>query len=89
MFRDKCAIYKSSKSRNIYFWAKEDPFYKEEVENLPPRVMIWAALTSEHFDGNVNQESYANMIINWFIPKLIEFGNKDCVGPTARWCTCQ
>lgn len=85
IFSDECAIYKSSKSRNIYFWAKENPFYKEEVENNPPHVMIWAALTSEHligpyfFDGNVNQESYANMIRNWFIPKLIELGIKDCV----------
>ena len=47
--------------------------------------MIWAAMTSEHligpyfFDGNVNQESYANMIRKWFIPKLIELGIKDRV----------
>lgn len=47
--------------------------------------MIWAALTFEHligpyfFEGNVNQESYANMIRNRLIPKLIELGIKDCV----------
>ena len=42
-------------------------------------------MTSEHligpyfFDGNVNQESYANMIRKWFITKLIELGIKDRV----------
>ena len=40
IFSDECAIYKSSKSRNIYFWAKENPFYKEEVENNPPHTCI-------------------------------------------------
>ena len=54
MFSDECAIHKSSKSRNIYFWAKENPFYKEEVENNSPHVMIWAALTSEHLIGLIS-----------------------------------
>ena len=47
--------------------------------------MVWAAMTSEHligpyfFEGSVNQESYANMIRFWLIPKLIELGIKDYV----------
>jgi len=36
LFTDECAIYRSSRNRNIYFWAKDNPHFFEEVENNPP-----------------------------------------------------
>ncbi|XP_076354128.1 uncharacterized protein LOC143248961 [Tachypleus tridentatus] len=76
MFTDKCEIYLSSRARNVYFWAKENPHYYEEIEYNTPHVMMWAALNAYHvigpyfFDGPVNHTSYLNMLQQWFIPKL-------------------
>lgn len=76
MFSDECAIYRSSRNRNVYFWSKENPHFYEEVENNPPHVMLWAGMTSEYligpyfFEGSVNQDSYLHMINEWLIPEL-------------------
>lgn len=77
-FSDECAIYRSNKPRNVYFWSKENPYYFEELEHNPPHVMIWAAVSSRHiigpyfFDHSVNQNTYLRMLQDWFIPKLRE-----------------
>jgi hypothetical protein len=41
LFTDECAIYRSVHSRNIVFWAKENPNFYEELERNPPHVMVW------------------------------------------------
>lgn len=76
MFTDECAIYRSSRSRNVYFWGKENPHFFQEIERNPPHVMVWAGMTQTHlfgpyfFDGSVNQDSYLHMINDWLIPQL-------------------
>ena len=83
MFTDECAIYRSSRARNVCFWAKENPHYYEELEYKTPHVMMWATLNARHvigpyfFDGPVNHTSYLNMLQQWFIPKLNELGIRE------------
>ena len=80
IFSDECAIYKSSRARNVVFWSKENPHFYDELENNPPHLMIWAALDSRHlfgpffFDGVVNQLRYLDMLQTWFLPLLREHG---------------
>ena len=83
IFSDECAIYRSSRQRNIVFWSKENPYFYEEIENHPPYVMIWAGIDSRHiygpyfFDAAVNQHAYLAMLREWFIPLLETKGVKD------------
>lgn len=85
MFSDECAIYRSSRNRNVYFWSKENPHFYEEIENNPPHVMLWAGITSDHllgpyfFEGTVNQDSYLRMINEWLVPQLRARGILDTV----------
>ena len=78
IFSDECAIYKSSRARNVICWSKENPHFYDELENNPPHVMIWAALDSRHFfgpfffDGVVNQLRYLDMLQTWFLPLFRE-----------------
>ena len=51
MFSDGCGIYRSSRNRNVNFWAKDNPHFYEEIELNPPHVMIWAGMTSDHLLG--------------------------------------
>ena len=80
MFSDECAIYRSSRARNVVMWAKENPHYTVELERNPPHVMIWAAMTSQHllgpyfFEGTVNGPNYLHMLQTWLIPQLEEKG---------------
>lgn len=77
MFSDECAIYLSSCRRNVHFWSKTNPHFYEEIQQNPPHVMIWAAISAKHligpyfFEGPVNQESYSHMIENWFLGELV------------------
>jgi hypothetical protein len=48
LFTDECAIYRSVHSRNMGFWAKENPHSYEELERNPPHVMVWAGLSATH-----------------------------------------
>jgi hypothetical protein len=48
LFTDECAIYRSVNSRNIVFWAKQNPHFYEELEKNPPHVMVWAGLSATH-----------------------------------------
>ena len=50
-FTDECAIYRSSRTRNVFFWSKENPHFVEEVEHHPPHVMMWAAVSSRYCLG--------------------------------------
>lgn len=85
MFSDECAIYRSSRNRNIFFWAKENPHFYEEIQGNPPHVMIWAGMTEEHllgpyfFDGSVDQHSYLRMINTWLLPELTARGLADII----------
>lgn len=85
LFSDECAIYRSTRNRNVYFWAKENPHFYEEIENNPPHVMIWAGVTGKHlfgpyfFDGSVNQETYLRMLNEWLFPQLRATGLMETV----------
>lgn len=75
-FSDECAIYRSARARNVYFWSKQNPHYYEELEHNPPHVMIWVAMSAKHligpyfFDGVVNQHTYLAMLQEFFVPEL-------------------
>jgi hypothetical protein len=32
---DECAVYKSLRERNVFFWSMYSPHYHEELENTP------------------------------------------------------
>jgi len=44
LFSDECAIYRSARDRNVVFWSKQNPNFKQEMEHNPPHVMIWAGM---------------------------------------------
>jgi hypothetical protein len=77
MLSDECEIYLSYRHQNVYFWSKTNPYNYEEIQQNPPHVMVWAAISGKHligpyfFDGPVNQESYSDMIENWFLGELM------------------
>ena len=50
LFSDECAIYCSSRDRNVVFWSKENPNFTQELEHNPPHV-IWAGMTSDYLIG--------------------------------------
>ncbi|XP_076373017.1 uncharacterized protein LOC143257876 [Tachypleus tridentatus] len=83
MFTDECAIYCSSRARNVYFGTKENPHYYEEIEHNTPHVTMCAALNAHHgigpyfFDGLVNHTLHLNMLQQWFIPKLDELSIRE------------
>ena len=45
------AMYRSSRSRNIVFLSKHNPYFCEEVEHPLPHVLEWGAINSEHLFG--------------------------------------
>lgn len=51
IFSDECAIYHSSRKRNMYLWSKNNPNYHDEVENKLPHVMLWVEITLNHLLG--------------------------------------
>jgi hypothetical protein len=83
LFTDECAIYRSSHHRNVVFWRKGKPHFYEEIENNPPHVMVWAALSAIHLigpffsNGFVTQHSYLDMLRQWFVPQLHVLGIDD------------
>jgi hypothetical protein len=48
LFMDECVIYRSSRSRTVFFWGKEEPHFFEKAEHNPPHVIIWAGMTASH-----------------------------------------
>jgi hypothetical protein len=81
LFTDECAIYRSVHSRNIVFWAKENPHFYEKMERNPPHVMVWAGLSSTHmfcpffFHGSVTGQAYHDRLV----PQRRQAGIKDAV----------
>lgn len=78
-FSDECAVYLSSKSKNLFWWSKENPHFYEHVVQHPPHVMVWAAMRHDRLfffflDGSVNQHLYQNLIRDKFIPTLQDEG---------------
>jgi hypothetical protein len=51
LFSDDCAIFCSACDRNVVFWSKENPYFTQELELNPPRVMTWVGVTSDHVIG--------------------------------------
>ena len=64
---DEYAIYLSYKSRNTYFWAKSNPYFREEISEFPPHCMVWAGISGLHLMG-----PYFSMEL------LMEFDIKKC-----------
>jgi hypothetical protein len=46
MFTDECGISQCMVS-NVYMWAKQNPYFFEEVSQHSPHVMMWARHNSE------------------------------------------
>jgi hypothetical protein len=82
LFTDVCAIYRSVHSRNIVFWAEENPHFYEKLERNPPHVMVWAELSSTHmfcpiffFHDFVTVQAYHDRLV----PQRRQAGIKDAV----------
>ncbi len=66
----------NSRSHQIRFWSRENPNFHQDIHQHPDHLMIWAALSEKHligpyyFNGSVNQQSYYDMIENWFLPEV-------------------
>jgi hypothetical protein len=80
LFTDECTIYRSTRDRNVVFWAKENPHFMVELEHNPPHVMLWAGMTATHligpyfFDGPVNTAFCAEMLEVLLIPQRKDRG---------------
>ena len=79
LFCDECAIYQSSRDRNVV-WTKENPHFTMTLEHNPPNAMLWAGLTSNaflgpyFFTGSVNAETFSDMLEKWVVPQLRDKG---------------
>lgn len=75
-FSDECAIYSSGPSHNVVVWSKENPHFWEQVEQHPPMVMVWAAMSEQHLigpffvDGRITAPRYLHMLEEEFLPAL-------------------
>jgi hypothetical protein len=76
-FTDECAVYAEGRGNaNLSFWSKENPHFWEQVQQHPPSVMIWAAISATHLigpffiSGSVTSQSYIDMLRNQFLPVL-------------------
>src|SRR5258705_2016186 len=80
IFTDECAVYLSSRTRNVLFWSRNNPHFIQEIKNHPPYVMVWAGVSGEHaigpffFTGNVNAQTYLEMLQSLLIPELSRLG---------------
>ena len=72
LLRDKCAIYRSSRSRYVVIRAKENPNFSLTLEHHLPHVIMWAGVTSSALIGPYFYESPVNseMLENYLIPQL-------------------
>lgn len=75
-FSDECAIYGDGKNMNSYFWSKQNPHFWEQIQQHPPSVMIWAAMSGDHLIGpffiakSITADVYLEMLRTQFIPAL-------------------
>jgi hypothetical protein len=79
-FTDEYMVYLSTRSQNVYTWAKQNLHFFEEAEQHSTHVMMWARVTSElinrphFFDVSVTGESYLDLFFHWLIPELDNAG---------------
>lgn len=79
-FSDECAVYGGGKLKNAVLWSKENPHYHQQVQQHPPMVMIWGAISHDHLigpffiEGRMTSASYRSLLINQVFPALRELG---------------
>lgn len=75
-FSDECAIYTSARPSNVVMWSKENPHFWQQVEQHPPKVMIWAAMSAQlligpfFIHGRVDAARYIQLLREEVIPEL-------------------
>lgn len=80
-FSDECAIYLSSKGSNVVIWSNENPHYWEQVQQNPPHVMVWAAMSASQLlgpyfiEGVMDSERYVQLLREQFMPDLQQRGH--------------
>jgi isocitrate/isopropylmalate dehydrogenase len=83
--------YLSTRPRNDYIWAKQNPHFFEEVAQHPLHVMMWAGVTSEliigphFFDVSVTDESYLGLLSHWLHQELEKMGLLNSVNFAAHY----
>lgn len=76
-FSDECAVYGDGRQENLTWWAKENPHFQKQIQNHPPMLMIWAAMSQYDLigpffcDGRITAQSYTTMLEKQFIPALM------------------
>ena len=78
LFSDECSVHAEghSRSKQIFFWSKQNPFFSDQIRQHPLQVMIFAAMSSKHLigpfflEGGVTAEAYINMLRNELLPEL-------------------
>ena len=79
-FSDECAVYSDAHAKNVVWWSRENPHFYQQVQQHPPSVMIWCAISGRHLigpyfiDDHVNAQSYLRLLQNEFIPRLGDLG---------------
>jgi len=76
-FTDECAVYAEGRGQIMMsFWSKKNPYFWEQVQQHPPSVMVWAAISASHLigpffiHGSVTSASYIDMLKSKFVPAL-------------------
>ena len=75
IFTDKCSIYADGKSKTVV-WAKENPYYYEQIKQYPPHIMVWCAISAKCLigpficHGRITSENYIQMLQDQFLPAL-------------------
>ena len=78
LFSDECSVHAEghSRSKQIFFWSKQNPFFSDQIRQHPLQVMIFAAMSSKHLigpfflEGGVTAEAYINKLRNELLPAL-------------------
>ena len=74
-FTDECSIYADGKSKTVV-WAKENPYYYEQIKQYPPHIMVWCAISAKCLigpficHGRITSENYIQMLQDQFLPAL-------------------
>jgi hypothetical protein len=75
-FSDECAVYGDGRQANLTWWAKDNPHFQRQIEQHPPMLMIWSAMSQEDIigpffiEGSITAASYVEMMEKKFIPVL-------------------
>ena len=80
IFSDECAVYGDGKNKNLVIWSKENPHFHKQVQQHPPTVMIWGAISHHHIigpffcEGNVTAANYCRLLSEQLFPALRDLG---------------